>query len=78
MYMYMYNCIYIKLLLKIADFRMSRDDHYYISNAKKISTKWTAPEVRSYLLWDGATSWVELINTPIHLGIALQEILYSQ
>ena len=60
---------------------MSRDitdENYYISNAKKIPIKWTAPEVRSYLLWDGATSWVELINTPNHLGIALQEILHSQ
>ena len=33
---------------KIADFGMSRDlsnETYYISNAKKIPIKWTAPEV---------------------------------
>ena len=34
--------------LKIADFGMSRDlldESYYVSHAKKIPIKWTAPEV---------------------------------
>ena len=37
---------------KIADFGMSRDlsdENYYISKAKKIPIKWTAPEVSGWV-----------------------------
>ena len=39
--------------MQVADFGMSRDlqnETYYISNAKKIPMKWTAPEVMKALL----------------------------
>ena len=42
------NAMTVSTTCKIADFGMSRDlsnETYYISNAKKIPIKWTAPEV---------------------------------
>ena len=60
---------------------MSRDitdDTYYISKAKKIPIKWTAPEVSSFFKFTVMNGGTRHVGTLIPLGIALQEILYSQ
>ena len=53
---------------------MSRDlsdDSYYISNAKKIPIKWTAPEVSSG--WDRGRQGSKMVGTLPGVGHGLQD-----
>ena len=60
--------------VQIADFGMSRDlqdENYYISHAKKIPIKWTAPEVSTLLML-----CISYIVNCITTGLTFQTILH--